>query len=435
MRNITGDIMVYILIFFYIIINVVFDIFEFAKRYISAGLLVSLSQLLMFIGVAKLADFKNEADILLLELYFLGYLCFAFFYLILVHKYSFSNISYNVNYGIDLYQKRMLYCLIVFSTCISVVFFVLSGVNIIQTILGTIIHDSVVNISEMRKSINFTKGNGIVYQLRNFILPLSVLYLMIFENGKRRYVGVFFLPFAIVFLIGSGQRAGLVYLMLIIIISVLFSIKISKKQIQNISSRRNVKKRKRRIYFIVGTLIIIFVALTVLNGRNQVSGSLVKAIQDRFINDNQFCAILGFRYIYDQRITYGADWINMFIDLFRGNRYIPVASLIHAQLYGSIQGTSPPCIWGSAYYNFGYLGIIIISLFLAIVSKELYAHLCKRNNNGLRLLLFIGMFVLLATWIADSPIMLLNGGFLTIVAMYIILFPKMKIVLNRRKKY
>lgn len=44
------------------LIQYIIVIYEFCKRYISAGLLVSLGQLVMFFGIARLADYSNDAD-------------------------------------------------------------------------------------------------------------------------------------------------------------------------------------------------------------------------------------------------------------------------------------------------------------------------------------------------------------------------------------
>lgn len=420
--------MIYALIIVYILINVCFCLYEFSKRYISAGLIVSVGQLLMFCGIAKLASFDVKADVILIGLYLLGYLFFISFYIILCRDYDVSSIPFNTKDKISLYQYRILYCMIIGSTLISIAFFALSGVNIIQTMISAIVTRSSTDISQLRKAITFTRGSGAVYQLRNFVLPLSVMFFVIFEKGKKRYFGIIFLPITILLLIGSGQRAGLVFLILISIVSVLFSVKIGKNYVNtDVSLARTAKKRKKRIYIITALLVIAFAMLTVLNGRDQVSGSLVKAVQDRFLNDNQACAILGFRYIYNRDITYGADWFNMFIDLFRENQYTPVSALIHAQLYGSLEGTAPPCIWGSAYYNFGVFGIVLNALFLAFMSKTLYAGLCRKENNSLRLLMYGALFVLFGTWVADSPIMLLNGGFLVVIFMILLLFPRIKI--------
>lgn len=420
--------MVYIVITLYITLNVFFDIYEFSRRYISAGLLVSASQFAMFVGIAKLANFHNKADVTLLGIYLFGYIVFVSLYLALSSKYSFSDIELKTNFEINKYQTVILYCMIIVSVIFSTWFFAQTGTHILSVIVSSFFSGSSVNISQMRKAVNYTRGNGVVYQFRNFILPLSVMYFVMFEEGINRTIGIILLPITILFLIGSGQRAGVVYLLMITGLTVALITK-AKKKIENVESDIGITIKRTLLTIVM--LIVIFVFLTALNGRDIASGSLINAVTDRFINDNQACAILGFRYIYEQDITFGADWGSMFLDLFRENRYIPVSSIIHAQLYGSLQGTSPPCIWGSAYYNFGYFGVVLIASLLAIVSKELYSHFCKKANNGLRIILYAGMSVLFSAWIADSPIMLLNGGFATIVMMSFVLFPKVVFVLKK----
>ena len=152
------------------------------------------------------------------------------------------------------------------------------------------------------------------------------------------------------------------------------------------------------------------------------SVGLFAAIFDRMIYDNQISAVYAFRYIEAQPIQMGKDWLNMAVDLLPGkNSYIPVASVIHAQLWGgSYEGTSPPCIWGSTYYNFGTIGVFVVAFLIGFWFKRIYSMFVRKRNSKFRLFYFGSLFLALGMWMTDSPMYLFNEGAITLFLLYIV---------------
>ncbi len=390
-----------------ILIDCIFITKEYKKRFLNASIIFVIMQVIMIFGVLLLIDKNKVEDCTLCFIYLLGNCLFISFYLLFVHNFNKNQLlKINLRRSSNKFNFYLIIILII-SFILSILFFVRAGINIFSFFIDAL--KSGDNISATRKKINYMPGNGLIYQLRNFIIPIICLSLF-FGNSKYKYFSFLLFPLSFLLLIGSGQRAGLVLVFLSLFIYVIY---------KSIFNHKNfsLKYSRRIVYFLVILLIIPFILLTLLNGRNEVSGSIFNAIIDRIFHDNQHCAILGFRYIYNSEIVYGNDWLNMFKSLIGQGDYTPVASLIHADLYGSLEGTSPPCLWGSAYYNFGYFGVFLISMFSAFISSFLYKLFVKKCHTDILLLCFCFLFVLLGTWIADSPTTLLNGGFIVVLCL------------------
>ena len=101
--------------------------------------------------------------------------------------------------------------------------------------------------------------------------------------------------------------------------------------------------------------------------------------------------------------------------------YIATANRIFAMKYGSLKGTSPLCIWGSTYYNFGWPGIILLSILIGY----LYSYVGRKTNqkvfSTVELVIYSELVVVMGTWIAEGPYYLVNNGGLATILLYWIL--------------
>ncbi len=406
--------MIYIAIAGYMVVCIAFCIYLYKQYFLSPMLFFLMFQQIMFIGIVRLIDFNNSADLKLVFLY-----CVALFGIILgIVCETSRNPLYNREViveqekGVNRVQQQRIIFLIVFSLIICHVFFGRLGINLVSAVYQAI--NGQLNFSQYRKMVNFAIGSGYVYQFRVMILPFLTFYLLMCEKGIKKVIGCIALPFTIFFLIASGQRSGLIQALLMVGVASLMMSHYAEIKIP-------IYKNKMLIALTI-MAISAFVALTFLNGRVANSGGLFEAIFDRVIYDNQISAVYAFRYIESQPIQMGTDWLHMAMDLLPGkNSYVSVASIIHAQLWsGSYEGTAPPCIWGSTYYNFGMAGVFVIAFLIGFCYKRIYATFVKKRNSKFRLFYFGFLFLTLGMWIADSPMYLFNEGSITLSLLYIL---------------
>ena len=151
--------------------------------------------------------------------------------------------------------------------------------------------------------------------------------------------------------------------------------------------------------------------------------SVFSVIMNRFVEDNQSCAVRGFRYISSEPIQYGRDWIMQLADILPGkNNYVSLDTRIFAYMHGgSTAGTSPACIWGTAYYNFGVTGVVLLSTLLGFAMTRLHAKFSKRNNDECSVVIYSAEQFLLAYWVAAGPIVLFNNGFVSVLLLNIVM--------------
>ena len=405
---------------FYISISCYFIVKEFKTHFITPLFMFSFMQLIMYIGIVIRCDKNNQSHILLLSLYLIS--------LIGMIIGSYVNSKYiqgidtiDLNTDITHQQTVKILFLATVSIIICFIFFRNVGFNAFSSLLfGGLDTD----VSELRRSITYTPGSGVVYQFRVFILPILMFILLSSTKRKNRITGIILAPITVLYLLGSGQRGGLASVMLMYIVVFLYRNKEMKSRNIEATTYRGFKKTKRLILLFLFVATLAFVALTIGNQRVDAAGSLTNAITNRFFVDNQGCALFGFEnLVCRENRSYGYDWLMMTLELIPGvdTGYTATANRIFAMKYGSLRGTSPLCIWGSTYYNFGIIGVILLSIMIGYF----YSYIGRRTNqkvfSTVELVLYSELVVVLGSWIAEGPYYLVNNGGLAFILLYWIL--------------
>lgn len=417
--------MITIISVLYLTIVSLFVLYDIRKNSFCPFNVFLLFQVIQFIGISILSNKDNSSDLKLILLYFISALLMIVT-TIIYRKLAFvKNNNFINERGNN--TESAIWALVIISVLICYLFFMKTNTNIIFIIIKMISSGQLANLSQLRKINNFASGSGIVYQFRVYILPLSVYYLIVFGDKNRKVLKYFLFLLSMIFITASGQRGGLVTFVLIIIINTLLINKMrlnSKEYDVNLSQ---IVKRSRKYTIILSLLgFFLFLLLTIANGRDKSSGGLMNAIIDRVINDNQYCAVYGFRLVDTMECCYGKDWVIMFLGLIPVieelpfvSTYVPFSSIIHSMFYGSTEGTSPLCIWGSTYYNFGVIGVLLISIFLAFVFERIHLYFVSSRKSGLSLLLYSSITVILGTWNADGIYYPFSNGVIAIIIMAI----------------
>ncbi len=408
-----------IVILIYYIISIFYMLYLFGKYKVCPELLWCASQFFMFFGITHFIDSNYKSDELLLWMYLLALVCFIIAsntaQLIYAPKRTIP-----VERKPEFFQCRKIYIWIMMLVSIALcgMFFARGGGNVFLNGIWSLISGNEYSTKYSRMGLLSVSGVGYIYQLRVVIFPLLVLYYIIIK--KRRASSVILAILMLSFLVGTGQRGGLFSFIAIVVITLYYLYGDKEEQ-------ETTQKKPRTIMIYIGVLGIsglLFGLSTVLNGRVAEGGSVFSAILQRFIEDNQSSAVWGFRYINNEPIQYGKDWLMQLVDILPGqNNYMSLDTRIFAYMHGgSTAGTAPPCIWGSAYYNFGVLGVVLLSTILGFVMTRLHAKFSKKKNDECSVIIYSAEQFLLAYWVAAGPIVLFNNGFVSVLLLNMIMF-------------
>jgi oligosaccharide repeat unit polymerase len=269
---------------------------------------------------------------------------------------------------------------------------------------------------------------GYVNQFKNVLLPLLLSYLFARYILLRRRTDLFIVialfPLCLVFLLGTGQRGAM---FLACVTAVLFFMAC-------------LPKKKKRI--VIATISVLLGASLLLStfilGRtvSRVQSSedvaaLGREVVGRFSSDNQTSAVKGFRFVYEQPLHYGlSEWVYAFEGLIpgheRGER-VGLANEMFRQTYGSTRGTSPPSIWGEAWYEFGIGGVLGLAFVLGVLYHAVYASLCRGEKTLGRLLTYAGLTQILGMWAVGGPEFLFIGGLITVLMLMMLIKASVKL--------
>lgn len=420
-----------IVIIIYYTISVLFSIFHYKRCFITPSLIFIFMQILMFTGIV----FSNDYPIAYLNKLMIIYLIALIFFIFGVSIRSLSrkkivgtifsqtnlmrkNKSFYSQVDPTNYQTFMIFILIGLSIIVCVWFFYMAGINIfLESIKGFINGNSRIYIEE-RRSFTEVPLIGYIHQFRTIILPiLNVFLLFGIKSKKINKIGLLILPFTLIFLLGTGQRNAFIFTLIFTFIYLMI-----------LKDSYKLKISKVKLSMMIGLSVFFLVILTLANGRvadvndNVYTGALFSLI-DRIFLINSRAALNGFMYIESQPTVWGYDWLMMLAGILPIDiNYTSVASIVYHGLYGTYKGTEPPCIWSSAYYNWSWLGVILMPFILGVVYQSIYIRF-KRipKKNKIDILVYSALCTYLGLWISDSPMVLFNNGVVTILIMSLLL--------------
>ena len=226
--------------------------------------------------------------------------------------------------------------------------------------------------------------------------------------------------FAFVMVAGTGQRGAMVLSVLVILTGLLLG-------------------RVLRGSILVGSLMAFFALFalqTVVLQRQaaELAGSadslsrlgvFAKALWSRVVLENPQSGIAAFHYTDGLPTAWGQEWAQDTVGLLPGHRGSDLSNQVFATLYGSTRGTSPASLWGDVFYNFGFVGSLVVTSCIAValvwVGRATLLSLDRDSApTFLRILAAAGIAVSAGTWIAGTPASLLNQGLLAYAALFIL---------------
>jgi oligosaccharide repeat unit polymerase len=297
------------------------------------------------------------------------------------------------------------------------------------------------NVENMREQ--FYRGStyfapGYVNQFKNIILPFLTTYFFlrfrVTQNRTDRLIGTMLLPAAVLSLLGTGQRGAFADW---IVFSVVFTLAALPRKLA----------KRTALYLLTGGLVVFGMG-TFFLGRGPQSFNVrlndqpvlavMAEVWERGVWGNQETAVVGFRYIYTRPQVWGGDWLQSLSQLLPKNMFPDKSATslpldIFEILYGGRGGTAPPSLWGSIWYNFGPVGIVIVPLLMGWLYHRLYASLFAAPKNLTRVMVYSGATMILGLWIVGGPESLFNRGLITVFLINVVLtsfrgFPKLRLV-------
>lgn len=384
-----------------------------SEKFSSATIFVIL-QLIFFLGLVNLSNFEYKADRTLVYIYLIALIMFYCGHSLYRHYHPLLRKYVGASVELCHFQLERIVIIIIVCTLILTLFFARSGGNVFLQALRGLFSSSIENLTDQRLAFNSMSGVGYIYQIRVYIYPVLLIMMLYSGRPVLRKLSVLLLPLMLIFILGTGQRAGFVFCIAAWAIALLYFADYGLAD-------------KKKVWAIVIALalfaLLVFSILTAANGRDQISGGIIQALLDRISNDNQESALIAFRYlIYDSPTQWGADWLNALADILPGkNDYIAVAYRVFFIMYGSMRGTAPECIWGSVFYNWSWLGVVLVPFILGMAHAGLYSRFVSRPTSKARIILYAFLFLNLGSWTAGGLVSLFNKGIVALLLLGVVL--------------
>lgn len=398
---------------FYMIVLGYF-VYFFYKERITPVTIFIISQCLFFSGLIKYLDFESEYDIKIALIYLVAN---AFFGMGAwlgrgIHPVRRRSVIFSKN-NLTVYQKRIFSLLVLISLFWFAFFCYKTNFSTLNIIFENIVHSRGVDITNTRLASYSVPGTAFIYLFRITILP-TIVVIILKSKGYSIPWKMLLCLFMVLFTLITGQRGGFVYVMLMWLLSYMIPL-----FYQN--NKKLTKEAKKKAMLILGTLICVFFFLSTINGR--VSGSLFGAVFQRFFDDNQITAYYAFHYIFDTGTCWGRNYYEEFVNLLvPGDKYLPLSKVVAGIMYGTTsRGTTPPCIWGSIFYNFSWFGIMMGAFLFGMLAQYIGYRLYSREVTPARCVVYSYMFIDLGMLVAGSPFHLFNNGFVPMLALAYIL--------------
>ena len=321
-------------------------------------------------------------------------------------------------------QKLVLWAIAIVSIIVCSYLFLKGGTNVFILALESFMSGSNDVYQDERAEFRGVSGLGYIYQFRVILFPLIATYFAIVSKKKRNKILSFvLLALMILFILGTGQRNAFVFYCLIVVLLTAHLKKTYNVQVLT----------KAQMIFWGGLAALFMIVLTIANGRvdegsdNIVVGA-IESFLDRLFFVNQGSAITAFRYIDSQDTVWGYDWMQMLKQALPGeSNYLPVDNIAYYMDYGTYKGTNPPCLWGSAWYNFNYIGVTVFPFILGVLYHNVYKNYIKREGKSrLYIAVYVALSVYLGIWSYGTPMTLINNGVITVLILRWLLFSLFK---------
>ncbi len=317
-------------------------------------------------------------------------------------------------------QKLVAVLIFTLSVAITILYYRAVGYNVFALMLtGDLTED----YSDLRLNA-YGEGDyfapGYVNQFKNVLLPITAVSCALWLRASR-HKGLFYAFSAgaaviIIFaLLGTGQRGYLIYTALSLVFGFF---------LLNIGQPSRIKASYLAAAGFPVLLLFGFMTGAYTGAADEGGGAILSKMVDRFTSIQQESGLFGFRYIFPFPTAWFTEWWQNVVGILPSSEGSTLAHEVHEVYYGSFRGTAPLSSTGSAYYNGGVFGVVLL---FAIMGWS-YTYLYKRYLDGprteLRAIAYGFIFFYLSMYVSDAPTILIDNGVLA--AMILLLITKIR---------
>jgi oligosaccharide repeat unit polymerase len=371
----------------------------------------------MYSGTVYGLNISYESDIYYYKLINLFLISFTITTILFNTKYSISKklkrFKLNPNYYDSKPTIKIFWYLTIISSIFTILYFYLLGYNIFVLVYNNF---SAADITTAR--VNSYSGDvyfapGYFNQFKNVLLPVSITALLYNKVKSKFFLYYLFIPIALFGLVGTGQRAFILYTFLALLLTTYYlgKFKISSAIIPSI------------------IIIVIFGAGSFFIGRtNEFSAaSTLENLLTRVFFNEQNESLITFRYLYEIPITYGYDWYRGIIGIFPGIKGSEIQHIVFGLIHGTQRGTAAISFIGSIYHNFGLAGVIFISSLLSLFLNNItYIFLNKKKNIG-SIVIFSFISFYISIYSSGDIVFLFNKGVVLLILLSYLIY-KIRII-------
>ncbi|NVJ98903.1 MAG: oligosaccharide repeat unit polymerase [Alphaproteobacteria bacterium] len=371
-------------------------------------------QWVMAVGTFLVLDFDRDSDILYMVLYLVALLAFAAGAVIVV-----ANSNYMARYR-EFFDRpftppsqitrHIVIGLAIFSTIVTLGYYQLIGYNLfMETLAGA----EILDFKSARLATYSGEdyyAPGFVNQFKNTLLVVCWVTVLtwMYVDGRVQRVRMLALPILFLFLyalLGTGQRAPMIYAFL----TVVFGISLITK----------IEFKRAGLAFVGVALMFGF--FSVLNERVDsfsITSSFVAFTSRIFINDQQE-GLFAFRELVLQDSAWFTEWIQGFVGLSPWSKGSKLSHEIYMLIHGTDRGTAGVTTVGSAYYNGGMLNVFAFYFLMGVAYAALFCRFLRGQKTILRCYTYGAIFFVLSIYISGPPVVLFNKG---LMALLLLLF-------------
>ena len=397
--------------------------------------------LLIYPGVVLLAEGGERNSIILSQsLSIIIFILTVFFFKSIKHFYR-HNLFLEIQkkHALANFEHKSINRFSVFCAIVLIIFYILSGnFNRSEALLGLVRLFLEFNTDHL-SSVNSYRAEiydsvGFVNVLGNYIsvviLPILGSFFVIegnkCNNKSLKKFGFFVLITVLIFNIGTGSR--LMTMKIFLFLTILFSF----------FHKINIKFLFRGSFIV----FIILIITTILLGRGNkvkegfgpiVAQNTERAFSRLFLGKGAASLIVYDYYPKKENFEYGSTIYNSFLGNSNFERET-IAIKMFSYKTGGKKGTAGPQTFADFYANFGYLGQIISTFFLASFLSFFVWLIFKKKRFKSYDLVFVGYITLLIGYMGYSEFLSFKVGGMHIILFIYLGYSIINAILNFNKK-